>query len=293
LIKFKPLAIKVNAASITLYEAHMTKKSKTIIITGSTRGIGFGLADVFLKLGCNVAVSGRSREAVEKAVHQLSQKYGSDRLAGFPCDVAVFDQVQALWTSAKKQFGEIDIWINNAGIGHDQVNIWEIDPGRIRQLVETNIIGTVHGAKVAITGMLTQKHGAIYNLEGFGSDGMIMPGISLYGTSKYGIRYLTDALVKETRGTGLIIGAIRPGMVATDLITKPYEGKPDEWKRVVKLFNIISDTVETVTPWMAKKVLANKKTGARFNWFHPLRAFWRFSTAWCIKRNIFPSAAPQ
>jgi NAD(P)-dependent dehydrogenase (short-subunit alcohol dehydrogenase family) len=268
----------------------MINNSKTIVITGSTRGIGFGLADSFLKLGCNVVICGRRRESVEKAVDRLAKKHNPDTLAGYPCDVTVYDTVQSVWDAAKKQFGMIDIWINNAGIGHNQQNIWEIDQERIRQVIETNLLGALYGAKVAVAGMLAQQHGALYTMEGMGSDGMILAGVSIYGTSKYGLKYMTDALVKETKGTNLVIGAIRPGMTATELITNQYKDKPEQWKKVVKIFNTIADKVETITPWIAKKVLANKRTGARITWFTRRKALARFSMMAFSNRKIFDDA---
>ena len=69
---------------------------KIVVITGSTRGIGYGLADAFLELGCAVTLSGRSIERVEAAVNQLAGKYGAERVLGQPCDVTRFEEVQAL-----------------------------------------------------------------------------------------------------------------------------------------------------------------------------------------------------
>ena len=102
---------------------------KTIAITGSTRGLGYGLADSFLAQGCSVAISGRTQPAVQAAVEKLSSVYEPDRVFGWPCDVTHFEQVQALWDAAKSRFGHIDIWINNAGIAHAQTAFWDLDPG--------------------------------------------------------------------------------------------------------------------------------------------------------------------
>ena len=103
---------------------------KTVVITGSTRGLGYGLADSFLALGCAVVVSGRTPAGVEKAVAELSAKHEADRVFGHPCDVTDFEQVQALWDTAKAHFDKIDIWINNAGIGNSQMNFWELPAER-------------------------------------------------------------------------------------------------------------------------------------------------------------------
>jgi NAD(P)-dependent dehydrogenase (short-subunit alcohol dehydrogenase family) len=124
-------------------------------------------------------------------------------------------------------------------------------------------------------------------MEGFGSDGRTMRGLTLYGASKYGLAYLTDSLAKEVKGTNIIVGGLRPGMVVTDLITKPYEGKPEEWKKVKFIFSILADRVENVAPWLAEKVAANTKNGARFNRLNNGKLIYRFVTAPFIRRDPF------
>ena len=233
---------------------------KIIVVTGSTRGIGYGLADSFLALGCAVTVSGRTPEAVEKAVTELSAKHQADRVFGQPCDVTDFDQVQALWDAAKARFDKVDIWINNAGLSNPQMDFWELPPERIQAVVSTNLIGAMYGSRVALRGMIDQGFGGLYNMEGLGSDGRKVDGLALYGTTKSGLRYLDESLAQETKGTSVLAGALSPGMVVTDFLTKQYENRPPEdWENAKRVFNILADRVETVTPWMAQRVLANDK----------------------------------
>ncbi len=263
---------------------------KTIVITGSTRGIGLGLAGSFLALNSAVVVSGRTQESVQEAVEQLSGKYSADQVFGQACDVTSYDQVQALWEAAKVRFGKIDIWINNAGIAHPLAGFWDHPPERIRSVVETNLVGAMYGARVAMRGMLDQGGGFIYNVEGYGSDGRNMvKGLALYGSTKVALRFLTDQLIQEADGTPVRVGALRPGMVVTEMITSQYEGRPEEWKRARRIFNIIAERVETVTPWMAQKILENDRNGVRFSFSPGRKILWRFLTAPFSKRDLFPS----
>ena len=101
---------------------------KNIVITGSTRGIGYGLADAFLARGCNVTISGRSQASVDEAAGKLAATYGAERVLGQPCDVTKFEAVQELWNASKDHWDKIDIWINNAGIAHGQTKVWEQAP---------------------------------------------------------------------------------------------------------------------------------------------------------------------
>ena len=260
---------------------------KTIVIAGSTRGIGYGLAEAFLKLGCSVAISGRTQQNVDTAVVTLSGRYGSQQLMGLACDVTRFEQVRALWNASKVRFGTVDIWINNAGVNAGRIPFWQLSPDDIQAGVEANLIGAMNGAVVAIGGMLQQRSGAIYNMEGLGSNGRKIKGLTLYGTTKYGLAYLTDALAVETRGTPVIVGAIRPGMVVTNLLTKPFEGKPAEWEQAKKIYNLLAERVETVTPWIADQVLANTKTGIRIQWLTPSRMGFCIVRALFSKRDLF------
>ena len=260
---------------------------KTIVITGSTRGIGCGLADSFLALGCAVTISGRALADVEKAVAELTAKHEADRVLGQPCDVTDFQQVQVLWDAAQARFGKIDIWINNAGIGHSQMDFWELSSEQIKTVVDTNLVGAMYGAKVALRGMLDQGFGSFYNVEGLGSDDRMVKGLALYGCTKAGLQYLTQSWVQETRGTPVLVGALRPGMVLTDLVTRQYKERPEDWERDKRIINILADRVETVTPWLAQKVLANDKTGVRITWLTRGKVIGRFLAAPFRKRDLF------
>jgi NAD(P)-dependent dehydrogenase (short-subunit alcohol dehydrogenase family) len=219
------------------------------------------------------------------AAAELATEFGNTCIFGQPCDVTDFDSVQALWDSAAKRYGKIDIWINNAGISHRQIDLAAIPPEDLRAVVATNILGTLHGASVAMRGMRAQGNGAIYNLEGLGSDGRHMRGLNLYGMTKYGVTYLTDGLAQEAKGSGVIVGAIRPGMVLTELITAQYTGRDEDWRRMQRVFRIIASDVKDVAPWVAERVLANRRNGARIQYGGMLRILGRMITSGFGGRN--------
>ncbi len=260
---------------------------KVIVITGSTRGIGRGLADSFLQSGCAVAISGRKSADVERVVAELAAGHAPERVFGYACDVSHFEQVQALWDVSLARFGQIDIWINNAGVGRPQLKVWENSTEDIVAVIQTNVLGTMFGSKVAVSGMLEQGFGMVYNMEGLGSDGRYVEGLALYGTTKYGLRYLNDALVEETKGTPVKVGTLSPGMVVTDLLVGQYKDRPaEEWEQAKRIFNILADLPETVVPWMARQILENERSGARITWLTRRRLLWRFLSARFRKRKV-------
>lgn len=261
---------------------------KTIVMTGGTRGIGYGLAQAFLAKGCQVVISGRNAEAVGQAAAQLAQTGSEERVLGVPCDVREFQQVQNLWSCSRERFGRIDIWINNAGTSGQHGKIWEIKSKSARQVIETNQLGTIYGCQVALRGMLNQGGGAVYIMEGMGADGRRHAGMAFYGMSKYGLDYFFRSLVEETEQTSVRVGALRPGMVITDLVTEPYRDRPEEFIRAKKIFNIIADTVDNVAPWLAERILANQRHGAVLSYTSTPKMIWRFVSAPFRKRNLFP-----
>ncbi|GAA4461506.1 SDR family oxidoreductase [Nibrella saemangeumensis] len=258
-----------------------------VVITGSSRGIGYGLADALLARGCLVVVSSRSAESVTDAVARLHQKHSSDRVVGYACDVGSYQSVQGLWDTATARFGGIDIWINNAGQSTPPRSFWQLDDKQIASVVDTNLTGTMNGARVALEGMLAQGHGRIFNFGGLGSNGMKVSGTTLYGTTKYAIQYFTDALVEEVKRTPVQVGFILPGMVVTDLLTESYDDWPEDKRRIKGVFNILADRVETVTPWLADQILTANRNGARIRWLTKQKILWRFLMAPFQKRNLF------
>ncbi len=261
---------------------------KVIVITGSTRGIGYGLADSFLNENCRVMICGRTSSAVDTAVENLSKKYERERVAGQCCDVRDYEALEELWKVTVDRFGKVDIWINNAGINHSLVKPWRLPANDIESIVGTNLLGVMYGSNVAVEGMLKQGNGAIYNMEGMGSDGRKMEGMSIYGSTKYGLRYFTEALVVETRDSPIIVGMISPGMVMTDLlVNEGFEDSPEEDERTRRMFNILADRVETVAPWLVNRILSNENTGVRISWLTTWKVMARFLAAPFRKRDVF------
>ncbi|MBI5376677.1 MAG: SDR family NAD(P)-dependent oxidoreductase [Candidatus Schekmanbacteria bacterium] len=260
---------------------------KTVVVTGSTKGIGLGLAKEFLKRECSVTLSGRNKEKLEDEVKKLSKEFGQDRVLGQSCDVTDINEVRTLWNSAKQKFGKIDIWINNAGRDTNSKVLWELDPAEIAPTVNTNITGLIYGTMVALKGMLEQGSGQIYSMEGFGSSDMMRPGLTVYGTTKRAVRYFTESMIEETNDKPVQIGTLSPGMVITDFLLNNLKKMPEEKRAEVKLiYNMLADKVETVTEFLASEVLKNDKTGAKIEWLTSEKAMERMNSDEYINRDL-------
>jgi len=260
---------------------------RTIVITGSTKGIGLGLAREFLKRECRVVISSRSVAVVQQVCTDLEVYYGKGRVTGLPCDITDMVQVQALWDYAREECERVDIWINNAGISHARKMLWDLDASVLGRVVDTNVTGMMNGCQVAVQGMREQGFGCVYNTEGHGSNDMILTGMSAYGSTKRAVRYFTQALVKETEGSGVRVGAISPGMVITDLLVSDFKEMDLEQREQARvIFNILADTVETVTPWLVDEILKDQVSGTWIEWMNDTKSQQRFEDEAYLSRDL-------
>lgn len=258
-----------------------------VVITGSTKGIGLGMAREFLARGHDVVISSRRADAVEAAVADLGAAYPDRAVTGLACDVGDYAQVEALWQHAAERLGRIDIWVNNAGRDGVKVPFFAIPPEDYAATVRTNLVGMMNGCRVAIPAMYRQGSGRIFNMEGFGSNGSVRPTIGPYGATKYALTYFTKAMVKELEGTPVQMCYLSPGIVVTDLLVPPPEQRGERWQKSKKILNILADTVETVTPFLVEGMLRADRNGAAVRWLTPGKIRMRFLASLFRKRDVF------
>ena len=260
---------------------------KNIVITGSTRGIGHGLALEFLKRQCRVIITGRTQTDVDRVVADFAADFGGDNVNGTVCEVTSVESLQALWDFSATRLGSIDVWINNAGMSIGREPLWQQDGADIKKIVNVNLTGLLLANKVAIAGMIQQGAGQVWNMEGFGSGGQTAPGMAAYGCTKSAVTYLIKALQKEIKDTPVHVNTLSPGIVVTDLLVGDYDLKSEEWQKTKKFLNILADKVETVTPYLAEGILESTKPNDKVVWLMGLKAFGRFATAAFKKRDLF------
>lgn len=261
-----------------------------VVITGSTKGIGRGLAEEFLKRGHNAVICSRNPADVERVVTELNA-LGTGKCAGTACDITDKAQIQALWDCAVEHFGTVDIWVNNAGLASSRHRIDELPEDLTRTLITSNLLGTTFGSQVAIGGFRKQKSGALYNVLGGSFDGKrLVPNMGVYSSTKSGIHLLTKYLIEENKDQDIIIGMISPGMLITEnWFDEQKQLSADEWQKIRPMLNILCDYVDTVTPWLTEQILANKESGKRIAWMTGGKIMKRFVDAKLLgrKRDLF------
>lgn len=259
-----------------------------VVITGSTRGIGLGMAKEFRRLGHSVVISSRGVAAVDAACAAVKASPGSGDVIGIACDVGDRDAVQALWQGAARALGRIDIWINNAGLTGPKRDVSALTDAEIAPVISANIWGMIYGTQIPYAGMSAQGSGKIFNFEGFGSDGMTAPGLTVYGFTKRALTYFTKSVNKEIKGSPVLLGTISPGIVTTDLLEESKDEDPARWEKTKRMYNILADHVETVAPFIVGKVLAADKPGTTIRWLTTGKAMKRFLAQPFVKRQVMP-----
>ena len=256
-----------------------------IVITGSTRGIGYGLAEEFLKAGHGVLINGRDRMVCAEVYAKLHIKYPECLIHIYACDVTCYNSLERMFFEANRFFGSVDIWINNAGMAQADELLIDHDKNNIDQVIDLNIKAMVYGTKVAIKGMWS-KGGFIYNMEGYGSNDMVSDKMSIYGMSKRALTYFSKSISKEVRGSNVKIGTLSPGMVTTNLLLGSLPKDEETKKKFSKIYNILADKVETVTPFLVKKIISNNKNGISIKWLTNRKVFLRFFIALFHQRHL-------
>jgi NAD(P)-dependent dehydrogenase (short-subunit alcohol dehydrogenase family) len=246
------------------------------VITGSTKGIGYALAQQLVRRGHAVVVSGRTQAAVDEAVEKLGLEAASGgRAAGQVVDVSDAKSVQSLWDASVAALGSVDLWINNAGVAYTMRTIAETTPDEVSTMVSTNMLGTIYGSQVALRGM-SASGGQLFNILGGGSDGSVRPGMGVYSTTKRGLDMFTKALVKEVEGTSVRVGQVRPGILITDGWLREAATSPESVQSQRKMVNILSDHVDDVAPFLVEKMLSSTKNGDEIAWLTTSRMMKKF-----------------
>jgi 3-oxoacyl-[acyl-carrier protein] reductase len=181
------------------------------VITGATRGIGYGFAEALLDEGARVFICGRERATLESALEELDDGY-LKRVAGVIADVGNYEDCRNLIGKAIESFGKIDILINNAGIGHTYKPIDEITPETWDKTLHTNLFGSFYCSREAVPHMRKAGGGYIFNISSVAAI-LRLAGGSAYNASKCGLSGFTDTLMKDVRYDGirvteLVIGSV-------------------------------------------------------------------------------------
>jgi 3-oxoacyl-[acyl-carrier protein] reductase len=207
-------------------------EGKTAIITGASRGIGRGIAKVFAGQGANVAFTySASKEAAQKLEKELNALGANAK--GYRSNAANFDQAQELAAEVLKEFGSIDILINNAGITRDNL-LMRISEEDFDKVIEVNLKSVFNLTKAVIRPMMKQRQGSIIHMSSIvGIKGNA--GQTNYAASKAGIIGFSKSVALELGSRNIRSNVIAPGFIETEMTAKLNEKVVDEWRSSIPL----------------------------------------------------------
>ena len=188
-------------------------KDKTALITGSSEGIGFALANGLAEAGAHIVINGRDQEKLSSAARKLKEKHNLVDQLSF--DVTNYQQVKEKIDDYHKNNGQIDILVNNAGMQH-RGPLEDFPPEMFEKLMQTNVSSIFNVGQAVARHMIKRGNGKIINIASVQTM-LARPGIAPYTTTKGAVANITKGMDTDWAGKGLQINAIAPGYFETKL----------------------------------------------------------------------------
>jgi 3-hydroxybutyrate dehydrogenase len=195
----------------------MSLKGRNAIVTGSTSGIGLGMAEALAKAGANVMINGLGSDAEIAAATKAVAAFGT-RVVYDPANMLKPNQIAAMVERCEKELGSVDILVNNAGIQHVSP-VEEFPIEKWDAIIAINLTSAFHTTRAAVPGMKKRNWGRIINLCSAHSL-VASPFKSAYVSAKHGLAGFTKTVALELATTGITVNAISPGFVKTPLVAK-------------------------------------------------------------------------
>ncbi|ETN94733.1 NADP-dependent 3-hydroxy acid dehydrogenase YdfG [Zhouia amylolytica] len=202
----------------------MSLVDKVVYITGGTKGIGYGIAEVLLHSGMRVAISGRNLEDAQKAAASLTED--DSRVLGIASDVTKLDDENMAVKAILDKFGQLDVVLANAGVGHF-APIDELEVDKWNQMIDTNLNGVFHTLKASVDALKESKGYYITLASLAGTN--FFPTAAGYNATKFGVVGFTQAVMLDLRPYDIKVSTIMPGSVASHF-NNNEPGDKDAWK---------------------------------------------------------------
>ncbi|WP_104735668.1 SDR family oxidoreductase [Hanstruepera ponticola] len=205
----------------------MNLKNKVALVTGGSKGIGFGVAQSMLNQGIHVAITSRSGSAASEAASLLNAKKNTDAKAiGLQADVRNLESQKGAVNQVLESFGSLDVVVANAGIGHF-ASIEDLTSEQWQETIDTNLTGAFYTIKASVDALKASK-GYYITISSLAGTNFFANG-SAYNASKFGVTGFTQAVMLDLRKYGIKVSTIMPGSVSTHFNgNEPSDS--DAWK---------------------------------------------------------------
>jgi len=199
--------------------------NKVALVTGGSKGIGYGIAEAMLQHDMHVAITSRSQDTADEAAAAL-RKMGKGKVIGIASDVRDFASQQKAVQKTVEEFGQLDVLIANAGVGHF-ASIEEMTPEQWNATIDTNLTGVFYSTKAAVP-ELKKTEGYLITIASLAGTNFFAGGAA-YNASKFGLVGFTQAVMLDVRQSGIKTSTIMPGSVAT-YFNNHEPNDADAWK---------------------------------------------------------------
>ncbi|MEZ4887283.1 MAG: SDR family oxidoreductase [Chitinophagales bacterium] len=203
----------------------MKLDGKTALITGGTKGIGYGVAEAMIHQGMKVAITGRTQATVNDAVNALNN-IKSGYCIGIAADVRNFEEQQQAVDAVMDEWGQLDVLIANAGLGHF-AKIGDLTPDQWNETIDVNLTGVFYSIKASLEALKASK-GYIITIASLAGTNFFAGGAA-YNASKFGLVGFTQAVMLDVRQDDIKVSTIMPGSVAT-YFNDHVPNEKDAWK---------------------------------------------------------------
>jgi NAD(P)-dependent dehydrogenase (short-subunit alcohol dehydrogenase family) len=220
-------------------------EDKVAVVTGGSRGVGLELTKTLLQQGAKVVICGRKKEGLDAAKAELGE---TNKLLVLQAHIAKEDDVSNLFDAAVKQFGRLDILINNVGMNLITGAFIETDLVIWQKIIDSNLTGAFLCSRKAATLMTEQKKGKIVSISSIAGR-RATPAMGIYGIAKAGIEMMTRVLAMELAPSNIQVNAIAPSMVRTDF-SKPFWSNEDLHSQIIKSIPLgrIAEPIDIIHP---------------------------------------------
>lgn len=208
--------------------------SKIVFITGATSGIGLSCARKFAENGCDLIITGRRKERLEKIAAELTQKY-QVKIQSLNFDLRAKDAVQKAVASLSPEWSKIDVLINNAGLAVGMNTVQEGVLDDWERMIDTNIKGLLYISRAILPGMVERKNGHVINIGSIAGK-EVYPNGNVYCATKHAVDALTKGMRIDTVHHGIKITQIAPGAVETEFSVVRFKGNQEKADNVYKGF---------------------------------------------------------
>ena len=228
----------------------MAESTKTALITGGSKGIGYGVAAVLIQEGIRVAVTSRSQKSADEAAAELN-KIKEGFAIGIESDVRSLESQQNAVKVVLEKWGQLDYVVANAGIGHF-ASIYELTPEQWQETIDINLTGVFYSAKASLDALKETK-GYFINIASLAGTNFFPDGTA-YNASKFGLVGFSQAMMMDVRKDGIKVTTIMPGSVATEFGNNQPSEK-DAWKiQPEDIGQIVSDLIKMPARTLPSKI---------------------------------------